>query len=225
MIVVFFRAIILYILIIFAIRLMGKRQLGELQPSELVITILVSNIATLPIEDVNIPMLMGIIPILTLVSLDVIMSALSLKSRRIRKIVSGSPKVIICDGIIDQQMLRDLRFSIDDLMEALRGYSIYDVSDVQFAIVETTGTISILQKFPKQPVTPEMLDIKGETKNPPQLIIDDGELVENALSFVKLGQGWLYGILADNKVSVSGVFILTADETGAFNLIKKEELK
>ena len=225
MIIVFFRAIILYILIIFAIRLMGKRQLGELQPSELVITILVSNIATLPIEDVNIPMLMGIIPILTLVSLDVIMSALSLKSRKIRKIVSGSPKVIIHDGIIDQQMLRDLRFSIDDLMEALRAYSIFDISDVQFAIVETTGSISVLQKFPKQTVTPEILEIKGTTKNPPQLIIDDGELVEHALSFVKLGQGWLYGILADNKVSVREVFILTADETGAFNLIKKEDLK
>jgi len=222
MIIVFFRAIILYILIVFSIRLMGKRQLGELQPSELVITILVSNIATLPIEDVNIPMLMGIIPILTLVSLDVIMSGLTLKSRKIRKIISGSPKVIIKDGELDQKMLRDLRFSIEDLMEALRGYSVFDIGDVQYAIVETTGIISIYQKFPKQPCTVEMISTKNETKNPPQLIIEDGELIENALDFVKLGQGWLYGILADNKVAIKEVFILTADETGAFNLIKKE---
>lgn len=223
MIIVFFRAIILYVLIIFSIRLMGKRQLGELQPSELVITILVSNIATLPIEDVNIPMLMGIIPILTLVSLDVIMSGLSLKSRKIRKIVSGSPKVIIKNGVVDQKMLRDLRFSIEDLMEALRGYSIFDINEVQFAIVETTGSVSIYQKYPNQPCTAEMLDLKGATKNPPQLLIDDGELVENALDFVKLGKGWLFGILADNNVSIKDVYILTADESGAFNLIKKED--
>ena len=202
---------------------MGKRQLGELQPSELVITILVSNIATLPIEDVNIPMLMGIIPILTLVSLDVIMSSFSLRFRKIRKIVSGSPKVIIKDGIIDQKMLRDLRFSIDDLIESLRGYGVFDVSEVQYAIVETTGSISIYQKFSHQTCTPEMLNFEKETKNPPQLIIDDGVLVENSLSFLNLGQGWLYGILADNEVSMKDVFILTADETGAFNIIKKSD--
>ncbi|MFA5659078.1 MAG: YetF domain-containing protein, partial [Oscillospiraceae bacterium] len=128
MLIVFFRAIILYMIIIFSIRLMGKRQLGELQPSELVVTILVSNVATLPIEDVNIPMLMGIIPILTIVCLDVFMSELSLKFKRIRKIVSGSPKIVVRDGIIDQKTLRDLRFSIDDLMESLRALNIFDVS-------------------------------------------------------------------------------------------------
>ena len=196
MIIVFIRAIILYVVLIFAIRLMGKRQIGELQPSELVITIFVSNIATLPIEDINIPMLMGIIPILTLVSLDVIMSGLSLKSKKLRRIVSGSPKVVIRDGIVDQKMLSDLRFSLDDLMEALRGHSIFDVNEVQFAIVETTGSVSVYQKFSNQSCTAEMLKINGETKNPPQLIIDDGQLVENALDFIKLGKGWLYGILS-----------------------------
>lgn len=223
MLIVFFRAIILYVVIIFSIRLMGKRQLGELQPSELVITILVSNIATLPIEDVNIPMLMGIIPILTLVSLDVIMSSLSLKSRKIRKIVSGTPKIIIKDGVIDQKVLKDLRFSIDDLLEALRSYSIFDVNEVQYAIVETTGSISVFQKYSSRACTAEMMNLKGKTKNPPQLIIDDGVLVEDALSFIKMGQGWLYGVLADNEVSLKDVFILLADETGAFNIIKKEE--
>lgn len=225
MLVVLIRAIILYVLIIFSIRLMGKRQIGELQPSELVITILVSNIATLPIEDLNLPMLMGIVPILALVSLDVIMSAVSLKSRFIRKIVSGSPKIIIKDGVIDQNMLRELRFSIDDLMEALRAYSIFDISEVQFAVVETTGSVNVYQKFPNQPVTAEMLDLKDKIKNPPQLIIDDGELVENSLKLVKLGEGWLEGILKDNKVGIKDVFILTADETGAFNMIKKEGKK
>ncbi len=222
MLIVLIRAIILYVLIIFSIRLMGKRQIGELQPSELVITILVSNIATLPIEDLNLPMLMGIIPILALVSLDVIMSAVSLKSRFIRKIVSGTPKIIIKDGILDQNMLRDLRFSIDDLMEALREYSIFDINEVQFAVVETTGSVNIYQKYQNQPCTAGMLELEGKTKNPHQLIIDDGELVENSLELLKLGEGWLMGILSDNGVCIKDVFIMTADETGAFNLIKRE---
>ena len=111
MLIVFFRAIILYALVIFSIRLMGKRQIGELQPSELVITILLSNIATLPIEDTTIPMATGIIPMLTLVSLDVIMSALTLRSRKLRQMVSGSPKVIISNGVIDQKQMKKLQLS------------------------------------------------------------------------------------------------------------------
>src|SRR5699024_4709883 len=125
--------------IVFSLRIMGKRQLGELQPSELVATILVSNIATLPIEDTNIPLLAGIVPILTLVSFEVILSSITLKSRMARKIVSGNPVIVIRDGRIDQKQMRSIRFSIDDLMEELRTNSIFDIRDVAFAIVETTG--------------------------------------------------------------------------------------
>lgn len=222
MLIAFIRVIILYIIIIFSIRLMGKKQIGEFQPSELVITILVSNIATLPIEDLNIPMLMGIIPILSLVSLDVIMSMATLKSRFLRRIVSGSPKIIIRDGVIDQKMIKDLRFTVDDLFEALRGQEIFDISEVQFAIVETTGSISFYQKPDFQPATAQDLNIKNPKINPPQLIIENGSLIENSLDCINKGNGWLYGILSDNNVSVSDVFLMTADETGAFNLIKKE---
>ena len=222
MLIVFIRAIILYIVIIFSIRLMGKKQIGEFQPSELVITILVSNIATLPIEDLNIPMLMGIIPILTLVSLDVIMSMATLKSRFLRRVVSGSPKIIIRDGVIDQQMIKDLRFTVDDLFEALRGEGIFDISEIQFAIVETTGNINFYQKPDFQPATAKDMNVKNEIQNPPQLIIENGSLIENSLSNINKGKGWLYGILSDNNVSVSDVFLMTADETGAFNLVKKE---
>lgn len=223
MLIVFIRAIILYIIIIFAIRLMGKKQIGEFQPSELVITILVSNIATLPIEDLNIPMLMGIIPILSLVSLDVIMSMATLKSRFLRRIVSGSPKIIIRDGKIDQKMIKDLRFTVDDLFEALRGEDIFDISEVQFAIVETTGNINFYQKPRFQPATAQDMDIENPKTNPPQLIIENGSLIENSLTFINKGNGWLYGILSDNNISVSDVFIMTADETGAFTLIEKEK--
>lgn len=218
----FVRSIILYVLIIFSVRLMGKRQIGELQPSELVVTILVSNIATLPLEDPSLPIMMGIVPILVLVCLDVLMSGATLKSRRLRGLVSGTPKVIIRDGTVDQKQLKSLRFSIDDVMESLRAYNIFDVSQVQFALVETTGKISVYQKFPFQNVDPEMLKLKGKSANPPAVIIDDGVLIEQALVSIKHGQGWLDALLAQKQLTCAEVFLLTADEDGAYNLIKRE---
>lgn len=225
MIIVLFRAVILYALIIFSIRLMGKRQLGELQPSELVITILVSNIATLPIEDVNVPMAMGIIPILSLVSLDVIMSTLTLHNKKLRKIVSGSPKIIISDGVIDQVQLKCLRYSVDDVMESLRAYSIFDIGQIQYAIVETTGKISILQKSKFQTCTAKMMDIEFPSENPPQIVIDDGVLIEKSLEKIKLNEFWLNRLLDENAVMLTEVFLLTADSSGEFNLIKKDAKK
>ena len=128
--IVFIRAILLYLLIIFCLRLMGKRQLGELQPSELVITILISNIASLPIEDNSIPMIMGMVPIVVLVGFELIISGISLHSRRFRTLVSGKPVVLIQNGQIDQSAMKQLRFSIDDLMETLRGKSVFDLRDM-----------------------------------------------------------------------------------------------
>ena len=126
--IILIRSLILYALVIFSVRLMGKRQLGELQPSELVITILVSNIATLSLEDTEIPLLHGILPILLLVCFEVLVSWLTLKSVRMRRLVSGSPQVIIRGGVIDQQKLHELRFSLDDLMTSLRTAGIFSAS-------------------------------------------------------------------------------------------------
>lgn len=223
MLIVFFRAVILYIVIIFSMRLMGKRQLGELQPSELVITILMSNIATLPIEDMNIPMIMGVVPIFTLVCLDVIMSHLSLVSRRFRRMISGSPKIIISDGKIDQVQMKKLRFSIDDLLESLRSVQVFDISEVQLAVVETTGKISVYEKQNKQVCTPEDLGIKKREQNPPQLVIDDGEIVENALRFLGLDKKWLDKTLKTEKCKAEDIFIMTVDPQGQYTLIRKDK--
>ena len=151
MTVVFIRAVILYCVLIFSVRLMGKRQIGELQPSELAITILISNIATLPVEDLSIPLITGLLPVLTLVCLDVLMSWLSVKSKKMRGIVSGEPVIIISDGKVDQQKLYNLRFTTDDLMEAIRTQGIFDLEEVQFAVVETTGRVSVYPKFKNRP--------------------------------------------------------------------------
>lgn len=223
MFIVFFRAVILYAVIIFSMRLMGKRQLGELQPSELVITILMSNIATLPVEDISIPMIMGIVPIFTLVCLDVILSHLSLKFRKLRRIISGSPKIIIKDGVIDQKMLRDLRFSIDDLLESLRELQIFDIDTVQLAVVETTGKISVYQKKEFQPISGSDIGKYAYTVNPPQLIIDEGTVVNNALKFIKKDRSWLDSQLHIEKVKAEDVFFMTADETGKYTLIRKDD--
>ncbi|MBQ7981655.1 MAG: DUF421 domain-containing protein, partial [Oscillospiraceae bacterium] len=154
---------------------MGKRQIGELQPSELAVTILISNIATLPVEDTGIPLLTGIIPIITLASLDVIMSWLAIKSRGVRRVMSGTPAIIIQDGKLDQKQMREIRFTIDDLMESLRGQGIFDISQVQFAMVETTGNLSVYQKYQYRNVTNSDMELKGKSINPPEVVIADGK--------------------------------------------------
>lgn len=221
MLTVLFRAALLYILIIFALRLMGKRQLGELQPTELVITILISNIASLPIEDPSIPMVMGIIPIFVLVAFELIVSNLSLKNRAFRKFISGNPIVIIQDGVLNQSALHELRFSIDDLMESLREQNIFNLSDVHYAIVETTGKVSVLQKFEAQTTTPDMFGLKGQDKNPPILLISDGKLIKENLNESHVSKSWLETILKQEHIKISEVFLMTVDQQQDYHLIRK----
>lgn len=221
MIITFIRSLILYILVIFSVRLMGKRQIGELQPTELVITILISNIATLPMEDLDTPLIIGAVPILSLVCFDVLFSWATLKSKRLRKAMSGSPKIIIKDGKIDQQVMKDLRFSIDDLMTALRINDIFDASEVQFAIVETTGDISIYERFESQNVTNGDMGIKGESKNPPDIIISDGVLIQSGLDSSGMNRKWLDKILSKKKIEIGDVFLLTSDDKGNYNLVER----
>ena len=211
MLVVFIRAVLLYFLIIAAVRLMGKRQIGELAPSELVITILLSNITTLPIEDRSLPMLTGIIPIVTLVCLEVFTSQLTLKSRKLRKLVSGEPKIIISRGKVNSGLLKELRFSVDDLMETLRQMSVFDISDVQLAVVETTGHVSVCTKE------------DSKSKDPPLLVGADGELMPDALRSIGRDTKWARKMLHAKNCRVEDIFIMTADRSGSFTVIRKED--
>lgn len=223
--IVLIRSAILYFVVIFSVRLMGKRQLGELQPSELVITILVSNIATLPLEDSNIPLTVGITPIIALVCLEVIMSLVTLKFPRVRCIISGRPKIIISEGKIDRQVMKDLRYSIDDLMTALRANGVFSVEDVQYAVVETTGSISVLKK--PQSDTPTCSDI-GLSKcgsDPQQIVITDGKVLDKALQKLGLTSDWLKNVLTAEKLRPKEVFLMTADSDGQYNIVDKKEQK
>lgn len=221
MAIVLIRAVILYILITFSLRLMGKRQLGELQPSELVVTILISNIAAIPVEDSSVPMIMGIVPILTLVCLDVIMSGVMLKSAAIRKLMIGSPRIIISEGDIMQNEMKRLRYTVDDLVEAMRDQQIFDISQIQYAIVETTGKINFLLKKDYQPAEKQDMNAGGSTKNPPSVIIRDGIVDKQQLSLLDLGEGWLAKILRENNVGEKGVFLMTSDNHGSYTIVKK----
>ena len=223
MLVALFRAMLLYALVMFSLRLMGKRQLGELQPAELVITILISNIASLPIEDTNIPMALGMIPVLVLVAFEILVSNISLQSKRFRSFISGKPIVVIHDGKVDQKELRKLRFSIDDLMESLRQNNIFDIRDVEYAVVETNGQVSVLQKFNAQTVTPKMLKLTGKDKTPPAVVISDGQLIKSALAAYELSEEWVMSILAARQKELADIFLMTTDKSGDYYIVEKEQ--
>lgn len=224
MLVVFIRTIILYIVIIFGLRTMGKRQIGELQPSELVITIMISNIATLPIEDTNIPTLSGIVPILALVCFEVIVSEISLHSLPFRYFVWGKPRIIIRDGKLDQKLLRRLRLSIDDLMKSLRSCNIFDIRDVSYAIIENTGKISVYQKFEAQTPSNALLKIPTQkNKNtPPTAMIIDGEVIKESFDYCNLSPKWLDKVLKEKNISISQVFLMTCDSSADYHIVLKE---
>ncbi|MCX4355277.1 MAG: DUF421 domain-containing protein [Oscillospiraceae bacterium] len=221
MAIVLIRAVILYIVITFSLRLMGKRQLGELQPSELVVTILISNIAAIPVEDSSVPMIMGIVPILTLVCLDVIMSGIMLKSAKVRKLMIGSPRIIISEGDILQKEMKRLRYTVDDLTEAMREQQIFDITQIHYAIVETTGKINFLLKKDYQPAEKQDVQAGGSTDNPPSVIIRDGITDNEQLRLLGLGEQWLTKILRENNVGIKGVFLMTADRNGNHTIVKK----
>ena len=222
MLIILIRSLIVYALVICAVRLMGKRQLGELQPAELVVTILISNIATLSLEDTDTPLLRGILPILAMVCFEVIVSWGSLHSVRLRRLISGSPKIIIRNGEIDQEMLHALRFSVDDLMTALRSNNVFSVEEVQFAIVETNGNVSVCQKPDVQPASKKDVHVSAPALDPPQVIIADGKLREKALSAIGQDEKWVNAILRARGITLDEVFLFTADTACDYYLVPKQ---
>lgn len=223
MAVVFIRAVILYLLLLAAVRFMGKHQIGELQPSELAVTILISNIATLPVEDTGMPLFTGIIPVLTLAALDVLMSCIGVKSGLMRIITGGKPVVIISNGKINRKKMRDLRFTTDDLVEAMHTQGIFDISEIQYAVVETTGTISIYQKYEYRTVTNKDMKLHEKSIDPPEIIIEDGKLITESLERTGITTSRLESILKKEKATVDEVFIMTMDSDMTYSIIRKDD--
>ncbi|MCL2033499.1 MAG: DUF421 domain-containing protein [Oscillospiraceae bacterium] len=223
--VILLRTIVLYTLIIFALRVMGKRQIGELQASELVVTILVSNIATLSIEDMNVPILVSVLPIFTLMACEVGASVLTMKSNTMRKIITGNPCIIIRDGMIDQRVMSELRWSTEDLVDQLRIANIFDVGEVSCAIVETSGKLSVFKKFESREATAGMLKIpiENECDSPSMIVISDGKFVPDAFNFCNIKQEWAEQELKKQNLTVGDVFLMTLNRRAQYYLCVKNK--
>ena len=221
MIITITRTIILYILVTLGIRLMGKRQIGEMQPNELVVTLLISETAAIPLQDTTQPILNGLVAIFVLVILEILISVLSMKSRFMRKIMNGKSAVIIKNGVIDQQMMKSVRMTVLDLVELLRGQDVFDISTVAFAVLEVNGNLSVLLKSAEQPATAADLNIKKEKALLQLPVISDGKIVKESLDFVQADEKDIRKKLKGDNVS--DVFLMTMDREGNHNIIKRRE--
>ena len=217
------RLLILYVLLLCCMRLMGRRQIGELQPSELVITMLLSEIASIPLGNNDIPLLNSVAAILVLAALEILLSALCLRSDRLRKLLQGNPKPVVRDGMPDQATLRQLRLTVDDLLEALREKDVFDLGDVRLAILEPNGKLTLQLTPQAQPVTAQTLGLQAPEKGLPCPVVYDGKVQPENFGPCGLTQEKLQTVLRQCGVRLRDVFLLTVDEQGGVRCIRKEE--
>ena len=226
----FFRTLILYFILMTGLRLMGKRQIGELEPSELVLTLIISDLAAVPMQDFGIPLVNGVFPIVTLLCVSMLLSFFSLKSIRFRGLVCGYPTVIIRDGKVLQQNMARNRFTVDELLEQLRSQGYSDLTAVKYAVLETSGQVSVLPykhvlPYTKDsPVTPQVMNLTSQDDvTLPVLVINDGHIMSENLSASGYDALWLDKQLKERRLtSPRQVFFMTVDETGAVTCVAKE---
>ena len=217
------RTIVLYVFLTFGVRLMGKRQIGDMQPNELVITLLISEIAAIPLQDTTQPLLFGIAATFMLVVLEIVMSVLAMKFSKIRKIMSGRSVVVIKNGEIDQKAMKDVRMTVLDLIELLRGQNVFDISTIAFAVLEVNGDLSVLLKSEEQTATAKDLKL---TPKPAMLqlpVITDGKLERDSLDALKVTEAEINKLLKINKTTLKNVFLMTMDRNKNISIVNKRE--
>lgn len=204
---VFLRTLILYIVVVTVVRLMGKRQMSQLQPFELVITIMISELAAVPMQDTGVPLINGIIPILTLLFMQILISLGTLKSNIVKKAVCGSPTILIDKGIILEDQLKKLRYTLNDLLEQLRIKGYFNITDIEYAILETDGDISVIPKSQKRPLTPTDMNIPTKYEGLPINLIIDGKINRDSFQKANIQFEWLLSILNQKGIKkVEDVF-------------------
>lgn len=218
----FIRTLLLYFAVVIAVRLMGKRQIGELDPSELVITILISDLAAVPMQDLGIPLFAGLVPIGVLVATEILVSFFALKSRFLRRLLNGQPAIIITKGQLDVKKLRQMRLTTDEVIETLRKQNVASVGDVKYGVVEPDGQLSLVLYGAQQPVTAEMLDITPRDSGLPVIVISDGKLVPRSLRLLKKPEAELVALLRNRGFAVADVFLMTLDDCGNTFIQPKE---
>lgn len=221
MLIIIYRTAIIYFFLIFIMRLMGKRQIGQLQPGELVITMLISEIASIPMENNDTPLYRAIVPIAVLAVLELATSFAALKFIRLRSLFQGHSIVVIRNGELDRKQLRRLRYSTDDLLESLRQKDVFDISEVQYAIVETDGSLSVLLKPEKRPASVKDVNATPENNGLPRVLISDGRIIDSQIEKSVMTKEEVEKLLKKHKIGRKDVLLLTADDNGNINIIKK----
>lgn len=218
------RTIILFTLIMICTRVMGKRQLGELEPSELVVAVMLSDIAAHPLQDTGIPLLYGIVPVVTLFCCEIFISYAVVKNIKLRSIICGKPSIIITNGKINQSEMAKNRFTLDELTVELRKQNVLDLSTIKQAILESDGSLSIILYAGDAPVTPNQMSLNVEDAELPVILISNGRTLLNNLEFMNLDEKWLKKELKKRNISRSeDVYIFMTDSSGKIYCARKDE--
>ena len=222
MITVFLRTILIYLMVTGAMRLMGKRQIGQLEVSELVTTLLLSEIATLPIENPDIPVLHAVVPVVTLLMLEVGMALLLSRCPRLRRKLEAPPSMLICRGVLDQKELARNRLSVEEVLAGLRQQGIGDPAEVDYAMLEKNGQLSVLLKEPYRPVTVKDAGLVVEREGMMHVLISGGAVNEYNLRLLGKDETWLEDVLKRKKARRKDVLCLLCNDAGKVTLVRKE---
>ena len=214
MLITFFRAILLYIIVLIVMRLMRKREIGQLEPFELVISIMIADLASIPMTETGVPLTNGIIPIFGLLLMHLLISVLNMKSKMARKIICGKPSILIYRGRIDEKVLKKERFTINELQERLRGKEVFNIGDVEYAILETSGEISVIQKPNKRNTIPEDFNIMPEYEGISYDLVIDGEVLEENLKAIGKNYVWLQKQVKKFGIKPEQALVVTLDGKG-----------
>ncbi len=217
------RTILMYIFVSISVRLMGKRQIGDMQPTELVVTLLILEIAAIPLQDISQPISIGLVAIFMLVLLEILASVIILKNLRLRRIFSGKSVAIIKNGVIDQKAMKSVRLTVFDLVEMLRMQGVFELDDIESAFLEVNGNLSVRQKPKKAPVTPEQLEIDAPDNGIPMTVISDGTVVDSSLKFLNLTRDDLNIILKKENKTAREIFLMTLNKSGQSIIIERDQ--
>jgi uncharacterized membrane protein YcaP (DUF421 family) len=224
--IVFIRTLIVYFSLLIAMRLMGKRQLGEMELSEFVVAALIADLASHPLQDIGIPMLNGLIPIFTLFCLEVIISGVTMKSIKLRGLLYGKPSIIINHGKINQKEMKKNRFTADELTEELRTQSVMDISTIEYAILETNGQLNIVLTPENRPVTASQMNVQTEDTGYTAIVVSDGRVLRSNLRLMGRDENWLKKQLKSAGIDKPGdVFLMMANGADQIYVARKEKQK
>ena len=223
MILSYFRTILLYLVLIAVIRLMGKRQVGQMEPSEFVVTMLVANLASIPMQDSGIPLYSGLVPILTVLAIELVLAYLSLRSLRLRKLLCGKPVILVENGKILQGNLRKTRITIDELTGHLRQKDVLDIRSVQYAILETNGELSVFPYPKERPASAKEAGIPTKKQFLPITLISDGKLLPENLKIAGKDNAWLKKVLQNQNAQMKDTWLLTVDSSDRITFYRKED--